>query len=382
LKVENFPKNVLIAHSKHRLYVSFQIPIIRMVICMNSQNRHVNQALIAQEAHVSQSTVSRVLNGGEGVNAAKKKRVLEAMERLGYRPHVLAQGLARGRSMTIGVLTPNISSLFFAEVLGGIEEGLRGSPYYPIFVGADFSNTDNAALEALEVLASRRVDALIILRTDISDEHLCQWAERLPVVVMLRVVKKLEEQCISFDNEMGGYLATKTLIELGHTRIAHISGPQTNHEAIERFAGYRRALQEFRIPFEDKLLFEGDFLEQSGTFAINALLARGRLFTALFAGNDLMACGARLGLHRLGMRVPEDISLIGFDDLRTSRYFIPPLTTIRQPTLEYGLAAARMALRLLEGQVPPTATLFAPELMRRESALTVTGQRRPPLPSL
>jgi LacI family transcriptional regulator len=346
---------------------------------MNSSSLDVNQALIAKEARVSQSTVSRVLNGGNGVNPSKKARVLEAMTRLGYRPHVLAQGLARGRSMTIGVLTPNITSPFFVEVLGGIEEGLRGSHYHPIFACADFSITNNAASEAIELLVSRRVDALIIVQTDASDEQLLEWAAQLPLVVVARIVPGLESQCSSFDNEAGGYLATKTLIELGHTRIAHIGGPKTNHEALERFRGYRRALKEFRIPFEEKLYVEGDFLEQSGTFAVNALFARGQLFTALFTATDLMAYGARLGLHRLGMRVPEDVSLIGFDDLRVSQYFVPPLTTIRQPTLEYGVTAARTALQLLRGQVS-TISKFAPELVHRESTAMIGRPRNLPTP--
>jgi LacI family transcriptional regulator len=335
---------------------------------------NANQAKIAREAGVSQSTVSRVLNDSTGVDPEKKQRVLEAIKRLSYRPHALAQGLARGRSMTIGVVTPHISSPFFSEIMGGIEEGLRGSNYHPIYASAELDSKTDTVTEAIELLVSRRVDALIVLQTDAKAEFLLELAERTPVIVVGRVVAGLEAQCLSFDNEGGGHLATKTLLEMGHTRIAHISGPLSTQDGIDRQNGYRRALEESGITFNANLVFEGDFLEQSGVLAINAFLARGQLFTAVFAAGDLTAYGARLGLHRQGLRVPEDVSLIGFDDLRDSKFFVPPLTTILQPTIDYGVASARAVLNLLEGraaQIPK----FAPELIRRES-VTSMGRSR------
>jgi LacI family transcriptional regulator len=333
-----------------------------------------NQAKIAREARVSQSTVSRVLNDTTGVDPEKKQRVLEAIKRLSYRPHALAQGLARGRSMTIGVVTPHISSPFFSEIMGGIEEGLRGSTYHPIYASAELGHDDDTVTEAIELLVSRRVDALIILQTDAKSEFLLELSKRMPVVVVARIVAGLEAQCVSFDNEGGGHLATKTLLEMGHTRIAHISGPRDSQDSIDRQHGYRRALDEAGLAFDSNLVFEGDFLEHSGSLAITAFLARGQLFTAVFASGDLTAYGARLGLHRQGLRVPEDVSLIGFDDLRDSKFFIPPLTTIRQPTIDYGVASARAALRLLEGQATNIPT-FGPELIRRES-VTPIGRSR------
>ena len=334
----------------------------------------VNQAKIAREAHVSQSTVSRVLNQSTGVDSEKKARVLEAIKRLSYRPHVLAQGLARGRSMTIGVVTPYIASPFFVEILGGIEAGLRGGSYHPIYASADLDNSEDSVNEAIELLVSRRVDALIVLQTSASDATLLEMAERLPLIVVGRVVPGIKHQCVFFDNEGGAYLATKSLLEQGHTRIAHVSGPLTNMDSIQRQNGYRRALEDAGIAFESQLLFEGDFLEQSGSLAISALFARGQLFTAVFVADDLMAYGVRLGLHRQGLRVPEDVSLIGFDDMRPSKFFIPPLTTIRQPMTDYGVAAAQAALNMLEGQAPNIPS-FAPELIRRESTASIGRSR-------
>jgi LacI family transcriptional regulator len=156
------------------------------------------------------------------------------------------------------------------------------------------------------------------------------------------------------------------LIDLGHTKIAHVSGPLAHEDAFKRRSGYVRALEEAKIEVDEGLMFEGDYLEQSGLMAMSALLARGKLFTAVFVGGDLMAQGVRLGLHRQGLRVPEDISLLGFDDMRGTKYFIPPLTTIRQPMAEYGVAAAQISLDLLQGQ-PISLPCFQPELVRRES---------------
>ena len=334
----------------------------------------VNQAKIAREAHVSQSTVSRVLNHSTGVDAEKKQRVLEAIKRLSYRPHVLAQGLARGRSMTIGVVTPYIASPFFVEILGGIETGLRGGSYHPIYASADLDSGEDAVNEAIELLVSRRVDALIVLQTNASDETLLGLAKRLPLIVAGRFVPGIADQCVHFNNEGGAYLATKSLLEQGHRRIAHVSGPMDVVDSIDRHNGYRRALEEAGIAFEPKLLFEGNFFEQSGLLAISALFARGQLFTAVFAADDLMAYGVRLGLHRQGLRVPEDVSLIGFDDMRPSKFFIPPLTTVRQPMTDYGVAAAQAALNMLEGQAPNIPT-FTPELIRRESTASIGRSR-------
>ena len=340
----------------------------------NKSHEGVNQAQIARDAKVSQSTVSRVLNDSAGVDPEKKQRVLEAIKRLSYRPHTLAQGLARGRSLTIGVLTPHISSPFFSEILGGIEEGLRGSGYHPIYASAELGLNRDGVDEAIELLVSRRVDALIVLQTDVSNKTLLELANRLPLVVAGRVIPGLETQCVSFDNEGGAYLATKTLIDLGHTRIAHVSGPLAYPDAIHRQRGYQRALEDAGLNLDPNLLFEGDFLEPSGALAVATLFARGQLFTAVFAAGDLMAYGVRLGLHRQGLRVPEDISLIGFDDMRGSKFFIPPLTTIRQPTMDYGVAAAHAALNLLEGNAPGIPN-FPPELIRRESVSAIGRTR-------
>jgi LacI family transcriptional regulator len=319
---------------------------------------------IARAAGVSPSTVSRVLNSSTPVAAAKRAAVLAVIDNLKYRPNVVAQGLARGRSMTIGVLTQSIGSPFYGAILRGIEQGLSGTGYHLLFASGNWRMQEE--LEAIEVLIGRRVDALIVMGGQLPGEHFRQIAERVPLVVIGQLVAGLEAQCLRVDNVHGAYLATQHLVELGHRRIVHITGDLSHADAIERREGYRLALAAAGIRFDANLVIEGNFVEQSGLLAVESLISRAVLFTALFAANDQMAYGARLALYRRGIRVPEDVSLVGFDDLLGSAYTTPPLTSARQPAVEMGLAAVRAVLRLMEGQ-PIVMPTFATELVIRES---------------
>jgi LacI family transcriptional regulator len=320
---------------------------------------------IAREAGVSPSTVSRVLNGTVPVAENKRAAVLAVIEKRRYRPNVVARGLARGTTGAIGVLTQAISSQFYGEILYGIEQGLRGSAYHPVFASANWQREEE--LVALDLLIDRRVDALVVLGGLVPDERLLRVAEEIPLIVMGRSVPGLESFCLRVDDELGAYRATRYLIELGHRRIVHVTGALSHQDARDRHTGYNRALEEAGLPADPELIIEGDYTERSGLLALQALLSRGTLFTAIFSANDQMAFGARLALFRRGIRVPEDISLVGFDDLNGSAYTIPPLTTIRQPTTDMGREAAQAALRLLEDRPLKLPTL-AVELMIRESA--------------
>jgi LacI family transcriptional regulator len=320
---------------------------------------------IAREAGVSPSTVSRVLNGNVPVAEAKRIAVLAAIERRNYRPNIVARGLARGTTGAIGVLTQAISSQFYGEILLGIEQALRGSAYHPVFASANWQTEEE--IDALELLVARQVDALIILGGLVADDYLRDLAQSIPLVMVGRSVVGLEEHCLRVDDERGAVQATRYLLDLGHRRIVHITGALSHQDARDRRAGYCRALEEAGVPIDPQLLIDGDYTELSGLLAIQALLSRGTLFTAIFSANDQMAYGARLALYRRGIRVPEDISLVGFDGLTSSDYTIPPLTTMRQPTLDMGIAAARAALDLLDER-SPTLPLLPTELNIRESA--------------
>ncbi len=320
---------------------------------------------IARQAGVSPSTVSRVLNSTTPVAEDKRAAVTSAISQLNYRPSLVAQGLARGKSTVVGVLTQDIASPFYGEILRGIEYGLRGSVYHPIFANGNWRLEDE--YDALEILRSRQPEAIILLGGHLPDAEILAVAEDLPLIAVGRLIKGFEDHCVRVDDFQGAYLATRHLLDRGHRRIAHIAGLASHQDTRDRQAGYCHALTEADVPINPDLIIEGTLQEQSGLMAVETLLVRASPFTAIFAANDQMAYGARLALYRRGIRVPEDVSLVGFDDLPGSAYTTPPLTTVRQPTLEMGRAAARAVLRLIEGQ-PLALPHFAPELVIRESA--------------
>lgn len=321
---------------------------------------------IARAANVSPSTVSRVLTGSTPVAPDKRAAVLAAVETLKFRPNIVARGLARGRSMAIGVLTQSMVSLFYGELAQGIEQGLAGSSYYPVFATGQWRVAQQ--IESLNLLIERQVDALIVLNGDLPDETLQRAAAQMPLVAVGRMIPGLEGQCICVENYEGAYRATRYLIELGHERIAHIAGLPTHLDAQERRQGYQQALLDAGLAVDEQLLVEGEFNEQSGVLAVEVLLARAAGFTAVFVANDQMAYGAYLALFRRGLRVPADISLVGFDDLLSSAYVTPPLTTVRQHMVAIGKAAAEGALGLLAGE-PLALPKFATELVIRESTM-------------
>ena len=326
---------------------------------------------IARHAGVSPSTVSRVLNGSKWVAEAKRARVLAAIEQHQYRPNAVARGLVRGRSMMVGVLVQDIGSPFFARMVDGVEQGLDRGAYRPMLTTTHW-RTENQADEvrSLQLLLERRVDGVIVLGGHIADEDLRAIATQIPLVVVARRIPGLESQCVYIDNEGGAYRATRYLLGLGHTRIAHIAGTAGHPDATDRLAGYRRALADAGLAIDERLIVDGQFEEESGVAGVEELLTRGERFTAIFAANDQTAYGAMLALFNHGYRIPQDVSLVGFDDQFLSAYTLPPLTTVRQPSIEMGRAAAEGLVRLLEGK-EPMLPRFPTDLVIRKSAMYV-----------
>lgn len=324
----------------------------------------VTLAMVAEAAGVSPSTVSRILTGNARVSDDKRKAVEDAIAQLNYQPNVLARGLAQGRTLSIGVLTQDINSPFYGQAHRGIEDELVGTGIVPLFVSGHWKVDDEA--ERMTHLLGRRVDGVIVLTGRLTDEQIREYAKRVPIVVTGRTMKGSNIASMRVDDFKGAYRATQHLLELGHRRIAHIAGPQDHADSVERLKGYRRALEDGGLHFDAKLVAYADFHEPSGALAINQLLDARQSFSAVFASNDQTAYGARLALYQRGIQVPEDVSLIGFDDLPGSRYVIPPLSTIHQPVYELGQAAARVLLKLIEGGKSRVA-LPEPQLVARES---------------
>ena len=312
---------------------------------------------IAREAGVSVSTVSRIVNGTARVADDKRLAVEAAIARLGYRPNLHARSLKMGTSMTIGILTQKIESPVFNRVMLGIEEGLKDSNYAPIIVSGHWNPKEE--MERVQLLMARRIDGLVILNGGLGDDQIREFARRQPVVASGRRLDGPNLRAVRLDNVHGGYIATKHLLGLGHRRIAHISGSEDHADAIDRYKGYLQAHEEAGIPVDPALVFQGEFHENGGALAMTRLLDSGHPFSAVFAGNDQSAMGAHMVLYRRGLRVPEDISLIGFDNLPATAYLTPPLTTVHQPLYEMGQYLAQTLLSML-GQ--PSETIEIPDM--------------------
>ncbi len=323
---------------------------------------------VARMAGVSPSTVSRILNGTAKVSDDKRIAVQAAIEKMNFAPNQMAQGLKKGRSMTIGIVVQDISSPFFDETLRGVDDSLKGTGFASVIVSGHWNAEEE--VQRIRLLLARKVDGIILLSGRISDEDILRFAGTRPIVSTGRELHTASALGFKLDNENGAYLAVRHLIDLGHRRIAFVTGPANNNDAAERMAGYARALAEAGIEVNMNLVAEGDFHEAGGMQALNRLFETNQQFTAVFAANDLSAYGARLCMYRKGIRVPDDISLIGFDDLPGSEYTTPPLTTVRQPLYDMGRIATQALLRLIDGgtvtdQIPPV------ELVVRETTRRV-----------
>ena len=326
--------------------------------------------MVASLAGVSPSTISRVLNGTAAVSETKTQAINAAIAQLGYVPNPLARGLAGGRTLSVGVVTQAVDSPFYGAALRGIEDELDPAGYRPLFVSGNWNATAEA--RCIDMLRARRVDGIIVLTGRLPDQALKACAKDLPVVVTGRSLKAPGLYALKFDNLEGARLATQHLAQLGHRHIGFITGDPEHPDSQERLKGYRAALEAAGVAFDPQRVVPGEYHEVSGLLAVERLLHGGRPLTAIFAANDQMAFGAALGLRRRGLRVPDDVSLVGFDDLPTAQYASPPLTTIHQPAYELGRLAATCMLQLLAG-IEPTAEVPPPRLVCRESARNLAG---------
>ena len=322
---------------------------------------------VSQRAHVSPSTVSRVLNGTTPVSAEARARVLRAIEELDYTPNAFARGLATNRSGGIGVTTNDIGSPYYAVMLRGVEAAIEDAGLH-LMVSSGHARAD-AERSAIQFLKQRRSDALIVQAEALSDAELIRLADEadVPVVVFGRRVPELATVCVHLDNEAGGRMATEHLLAHGHRRIAHIAGPLRFPDARDRLQGYRDALDGAGIAYDDGLVVEGDFREGGGREAMERLLERTTELDAVFVANDQMAAGAMRAVRDRGLDVPLDLSLVGYDDVLLAQYLSPTLTTVRQPLFDMGRAAGDIAIALLEQKKVEVRTRFEPELVVRKS---------------
>lgn len=323
---------------------------------------------VAERAKVAVSTVSRVLSDGY-CSEATRLRVLEAIKELNYRPNQVARSLVRKESRIIGLIIPDITNPFFPALTRGVEDKARAAGYAVLL-----ANTDgNLALEetAFQVLLDQQIDGLIVTSVGRETANLIADAQRrLPVVVMDRTVASQQTHSVMVENVTGARRAVEHLLALGHRRIAYLGGVPGVGTEVDRMNGYTTALESAGLPVEPELIRSGHFNYEGGYLATKELLSE--RFTALFAANDVMALGAMRAINEAGLQIPDEISVVGFDDIPFAQMAFPPLTTVRQPAYEMGAVAAEMLVKIRQGQVPTCvqSRIFQPELVQRES----TGQ--------
>ncbi|EKO3866386.1 LacI family DNA-binding transcriptional regulator [Vibrio harveyi] len=321
---------------------------------------------VSEYAGVSQATVSRVINGTSRVSHDKKLKVEKAIQELGYRPNSIAQALASSRTGSIGIIVPELGGPFYSGILHSMEERLRRFGYHVVVTAG--SNSEQSQRESVEFLLGRRVDAIILHAQNLTDDYLIDLKEKgIPVVLVNRFIPEMAQCCIEIDNEFGGQLATEYLLRMGHRNIACITGPLDKSDARGRLQGYRKALEEAGIEYDEALVSEAGFTEESGESAMRKLLKRDCHFTAVFACNDHMAFGAYEVLKANGVNVPEQISLVGFDDILFARYLTPALTTVNFPIEQMSAEAVQLVIQILNKNKRDVSFKLSPSLVPRSS---------------
>lgn len=318
-------------------------------------------------AGVSLSSVSRVLNDHEHVSKKTKEKVVAAMNELNYRPNTIARSLASNRSNSVGVLVSELHGPFFGAMLSSIELELRNAGKHAVITAGH--SDEKSEINGLDFLIDRKCDALILLVDAISDDYLIKLSKgNTPFVILNRNISEISDHCFYLDNELGGYLAAKYLIEQGHKEIAYISGPLTKQDSTERLTGHKKALAEANIPFKESLLYEGDYLTKSGRDGINFLIEHKTTFTAVACSNDEMASGAMRGARDHKWLIPEQCSFIGFDNAFFTEYLYPQLTTINFPVNDMAKMSTQWILKNVYKQKELDITnMFIPELIERQS---------------
>ncbi|WP_100405134.1 catabolite control protein A [Bacillus solitudinis] len=302
---------------------------------------------VAREAGVSMATVSRVVNGNPNVKPTTRKKVLEAIERLGYRPNAVARGLASKKTTTVGVIIPDISNIFFAELARGIEDIATMYKYNIILCNSD-QNKDKE-IHLLNTLLEKQVDGIVFMGGHITDEHVEQFKRSpVPIVLAATLDEAKEIPSVNIDYKQAVHDAITNLIEKGHTKIGMLSGSLDDPiNGYLKFAGYRSALETAKIPFNDELIVIGDYSYDSGIEAMDSFVNNPSKPTAIFAATDEMALGIIHGAQDKGFNVPEDFEVLGFDNTRLAVMVRPTLSTVVQPMYDIGAVSMRLLTKYM-----------------------------------
>jgi DNA-binding LacI/PurR family transcriptional regulator len=320
---------------------------------------------VAAAAGVSHQTVSRVINGNDRVLPATQSRVEDAIARLGYRPNAIARSMARGRSGMLACIAPNLTDYTFASLINGAEIEARHHGYFLLSASAPDEETFAALMG--ELLASRRAEAVMVINP-FADSRYTHLPPDFPVVFAGARPREEAAHSVALDDEAAAMAATRHLIAAGHRQIGIVTGPLSEDCSQDRLAGYESALHAAGIPSPADWRVEGDWSARSGYAALVAMAGSGPLPGAIFAQNDLMAAGILRAATDLGLTIPDQLSVIGVDDIPMAAYLQPPLTTVRQDFLQIGREAARLLIHALEEPHAPRRHLrLSAELIVRHS---------------
>lgn len=335
---------------------------------MEEKNK-ISIAEIAQICGVSKATVSRVINNKpNGVGEATRKRVQQAIEDFHYRPNAMARGVAVSRSRMIGVIVPDVSNFFFPKVIRGISDYLESRDYSVILCNSDYDPEKEAKL--LMSLVDRRVDGVILCSGYSNKAFLERYRKyQVPLVLLGRTFdSSVSDASITGDNVKGFYKAAEYLIRGGNRRIAYVEGKTEISGSRQRLQGYKEALEKHKIPFDASLTLSGDYSIAYGREAAKELLEKKITFDAVITGSDLIAIGMVSAFLDAGIRIPEDIELIGFDNIELAEVFRPALTTVSKPHYQMAQYLAEQMVKIIEGEKPGlTRMVVEPALKFRQT---------------
>ncbi|MDR0138642.1 LacI family DNA-binding transcriptional regulator [Metabacillus idriensis] len=320
---------------------------------------------VAKLASVAISTASSALNGKDNVKPETRYRVLEAAKQLNYKKNGYAADLKKSKSNTIALILDDLTGPFFSEIIKGVQD-VTFEKEYDLITCSSIRGENSMPTRFLE---EKRTDGVIVLAHKINDETIIRSErEGFPIVLLDRELESEHSIRILVDNEDGGYRAAEYLIELGHRSIGFISGNSSSHDNQLRYRGFKKALDKHSISLPGKWNLSGSFTEEGGYHATQMLIMQGNLPTAVFYANDEMALGGMKAFQEKGIKVPDDISIIGFDNIMLSGYTNPPLTTIHQPKYEMGSLAAHLVFQILNGEsIEKQHYSLQTKLMIRES---------------
>ncbi|WP_082233569.1 catabolite control protein A [Halobacillus massiliensis] len=301
---------------------------------------------VAREANVSMATVSRVVNGNPNVKPATRKKVHEAIERLGYRPNAVARGLASKKTTTVGVIIPDISSIFFAELARGIEDIATMYNYNIILSNSD-QNKDKE-LHLINTMLGKQVDGLVFMGGKITEDHIREFKNSpVPVALAATVDESGETPSVNINYEEAAFEATELLLSHNNKKVAFVSGPENTEINEQKLVGYKRALKENNVDINEDLITAGDYSYDSGLEAFTQLWSASEKPDAIFVSSDEMALGVIHGAMDKGLSVPEDVEIFGFDNTRLATMVRPTLSTVVQPMYDIGAVAMRLLTKFM-----------------------------------